>query len=220
MKRTRRPPTEAEIASARRRLEALLERQGLLLLHDAKFPSATACVAGEPVRGSWWGHAKGKLIYETLTRIEDDVAWTKVVLGKESLVHRRLWPALVAAAESGQGWQTSGLEADARQLLRRVREGRPVRIAGASAGPGRKLAAVATDLERRLLARGYTEHTPSGRHVRFLETWRAWARRSGIARADWPGAAEAIQALSAPVTAWPWANGRRPPGLLPWISAR
>jgi len=80
--------------------------------------------------------------------------------------------------------------------------------------------AVATDLERRLLARGYTEHTPSGRHVRFLETWRAWARRRGIARADWPGAAEAIQALSAPVTAWPWANGRRPPGLLPWISAR
>jgi hypothetical protein len=207
-------PRVREIAAAYRRVEALLDRQGLLLLHDAKFPCATACIAGEPVRGSWWGHAKGKLIYETLTRIEDGVAWTKVVLGKESLVHRRLWPALVAAAASGQGWQTAGLEADARQLLRRVREGRPVPIAGVSAATGRKLAAVATDLERRLLARGYTEHTPSGRHVRFLETWSAWAKRNGIRKRDLPGADAALRALSAPVRAW--IGGGEPAGLLPW----
>jgi hypothetical protein len=204
----------------------LLEQHGLLLMHDAKFPSATACIAGAPIRGSWWGHAKGKLIFATLNRMEDDVAWAKLVLGKETLIHRRLWPALIAAAESGQGWQTAGLKADASALLRRVRAGGPVPMdgpaaaRGTSATTGRKPAAVATDLERRLLARGYTEHTPSGRHARFLETWPAWARRNGIARADWPDAAEGIQALSAPVLAWTEGQGRRPPGLLPWLAAR
>jgi len=196
---------------ARRGVERLLDEHGLLMLHDAKLPSATACIAGAAIRGSWWGHAKGKLIFETLNRMEDDVAWAKVVLGKETLVHRRLWPALVAAAESGQPWQTRDLKADAKQLLRRVRLGKPVQTDARRA---------ANDLERRLLARSYTEHTPSGRHVRFLETWSAWARCSGIAAADLPDAADAIQALSAPVMAWLEGQGRRPPGLLPWLAAR
>ena len=60
--------SEKEIAKARRRLEALLAKHGLLLVHDAKLPSATTCIAGAPVPGSWWGHAQGKLIYETLER--------------------------------------------------------------------------------------------------------------------------------------------------------
>ena len=196
---------------ARRGVERLLDEHGLLMLHDAKLPSATACIAGAAIRGSWWGHAKGKLIFETLNRMEDDVAWAKVVLGKETLVHRRLWPALVAAAESGQPWQTRDLKADAKTLLRRVRLGKPVQTDAKRA---------ANELERRLLARSYTEHKPSGRHVRFLETWSAWARRSGIAAADLPAAADAIQALSAPVMAWLEGQGRRPPGLLPWLPAR
>ena len=95
--------------AARRRLERLLDEHGLLLVHDAKLPSATACIAGAPVPGSWWGHAKGKLIYETLEQVGETVAWAKLVLGKDTLVHRRLWPALVAAAESRQAWQTRGL---------------------------------------------------------------------------------------------------------------
>ena len=179
------PPSEAEIVEAQRRLERLLERHGLLLCHDAKFPSATACIAGAPIRGSWWGHAKGKLIYETLTRLNDTVAWPKLVLGKETLVHRRLWPALVAAAESRQAWQLNALKADAKLLLRRIRRGPPVRT------DGKPTASVATELERRLLARSYSEHTPSGHHVRFLDTWGAWAGRNGIAAADLPGAGEA-----------------------------
>ena len=154
------PPSEAEIVAAQRRLERLLERHGLLLCHDAKLPSATACIAGAPIRGSWWGHAQGKLIYETLTRIIDTVAWPKLVLGKDTLVHRRLWPALVAAAESRQDWQLRGLKPDARLLLARIRRGRPVRTDEAPPAKGRKLAVVATELERRLLARSYSEHTP------------------------------------------------------------
>jgi hypothetical protein len=212
------PPTEAAIAGARRRLERLLEKHGLLLLHDARFPSATASVAGEAIRGSWWGHPKGKLIFETLSRIENAVAWAKLIAGKETLVHERLWPALVATAEARQAWQLRGLPDDAKQLLQRVRKGDPVQVAAKGAQTGRKPAVVATDLERRLLARGYTEHTPAGRHARFLETWAAWAGRHGIAKARLPAPADAIQALSAPVIAW--VDETRPAGLLPWLATR
>src|SRR6185436_11028343 len=102
--------------AARRRLERLLDEHGLVLCHDAKLPSATACIAGAPVPGSWWGHAQGKLIYETLEELGEAVVWAKLVMGKDTLVHRRLWPALVAAAASGQDWQTRGLAVDARRL--------------------------------------------------------------------------------------------------------
>jgi hypothetical protein len=220
--RVERPPSKTEIAAARRRLERSLGAYGLLLLHDAQFPSATACIAGEVIRGSWWGHAKGKLIYETLTQIGDDVAWAKLVCGKATLVHRRLWPALVAVATSGQPWQTDGLRADARRLLARVGAGGRVATDAAPAVTRRKLAAAATELERRLLAHANSDHTASGHHARFLETWQAWGRRNGIGvtRGDLPAVADGIQALSAPVIAWASDLGRRPPGLLPWLATR
>ena len=186
----------------------MLERHGLLLLHDATWPSATACIAGEAIRGSWWGHAKGKLIFETLTRIEDEVAWAKLILGKETLVHRRLWPALVAVAESGEDWQQRGLKPDAVALLRRVRSG------GSRVPLDRPLAAAATTLERRLLAHATTEHTASGRHARFLETWAAWAARAGVDTRDLPAAGAARDALTAPVRAW--MSEKAPSGILPW----
>jgi hypothetical protein len=189
-------------------------------MHDARFPSATACIAGEPVPGSWWGHRSGKLIFETLERIEDegDVVWAKLVLGKETLVHRRLWPALVAAAGSRRGWQLRGLEPDAVRLLRRIRRGRPVRTDEAPAAGGRKPAVIATALERRLLAHGYSEHTPQGHHVRLVESWTAWAKRAGVRTRDLPAVDDALAALAAPVRAW--LDGREPAGLLPWLPAR
>jgi len=173
-------------------------------------PSLAEAIAGGPIRGSWWAHPASHSIFRVLgaVRASEDVLACRLVDGRVTLVHRRLWPALVAAAESGQPWQTRDLKADAKQLLRRVRLGKPVQTDARRP---------ANDLERRLLARSYTEHTASGRHVRFLEPWLAWGRRSGVP-ADLPDAAEAIQALSAPVMAW--ASDRRPPGLLPWLAAR
>jgi len=121
-------------------------------------------------------------------------------------VHRRLWPALVAVAESGDDWQQRGLKADAVALLRRVRAGKRIPI-------DRAQATAATALERRLLAHATTEHTASGRHARFLETWAAWAGRAGV-----DGRALAVDAardaLTAPVRAWIGENA--PSGILPW----
>jgi len=57
-------------------------------------------IAGESIRGSWWGHPKGGEIYSILGFLEEspDVLVCRVVNGKITFVHRRLWPALISAA--------------------------------------------------------------------------------------------------------------------------
>jgi hypothetical protein len=64
-------------------------------------PSVAEAVAGEPIRGSWWGHARGHDIFRALSALEDvpDVLCFKLLGGKVTFVHRRLWPALVCLAD-------------------------------------------------------------------------------------------------------------------------
>jgi hypothetical protein len=63
-------------------------------------PSLAQAVAGEPIRGSWWGHPKGQEIFRLAEAVCDspDVLVCKLVDGKITYVHRRLWPALVKLA--------------------------------------------------------------------------------------------------------------------------
>jgi hypothetical protein len=74
-----------------------------ILLESARGPLANVAemVAGEPIKGSWWGHASGHAIFEQLNALDDsaDVVRMRLVAGKVTLVHRRLWPALVRAAD-------------------------------------------------------------------------------------------------------------------------
>lgn len=64
-------------------------------------PNLAEAVAGGPIKGSWWGHARGKQIFDALTAVSDDpdVRCFKLVDGKVTFVHRRLWPALVRLAD-------------------------------------------------------------------------------------------------------------------------
>ena len=64
-------------------------------------PNLADQIAGEPIHGSWWGHPAGKDIFRALTRLlaSPDVVATRLVEGKVTLVHRRLWPALVRVAD-------------------------------------------------------------------------------------------------------------------------
>ena len=64
-------------------------------------PSLAERVAGGPIRGSWWGHPSGHEIYRVLNevRASPDVVAVRLLNGKVTLIHRRLWPALVRAAE-------------------------------------------------------------------------------------------------------------------------
>ncbi len=64
-------------------------------------PSLAEVIAGESIRGGWWSHPKSREIF-TITRIVRDnnaVLVCRLIEGKVTFVHRRLWPALVRAAK-------------------------------------------------------------------------------------------------------------------------
>jgi predicted component of type VI protein secretion system len=73
----------------------------VLVAANGPVPKLTEAIAGEPIKGSWWGHPKGPAIYAALQVVtnDEDVLVCRAVNGKVTLVHRRLWPALIAAAE-------------------------------------------------------------------------------------------------------------------------
>lgn len=64
-------------------------------------PSIANAVAGQPIRGSWWAHACGREIFAITRALRDnpDILVCRLVQGKVTYVHRRLWPAVVRLAE-------------------------------------------------------------------------------------------------------------------------
>ena len=67
----------------------------------AAAPSLAEAIAGGPIRGSWWAHAQGRKIFAITrsVRASDQVLVCRLVDGKITFVHRRLWPALVRLAD-------------------------------------------------------------------------------------------------------------------------
>jgi hypothetical protein len=80
---------------------AFVERHGIVLqAARGPVPSLAEAIAGGPIRGSWWGHPKGHEIFRVAEAISDspDVLVCKLIDGRVTYVHRRLWPALVKLA--------------------------------------------------------------------------------------------------------------------------
>src|SRR6266436_9189948 len=80
---------------------AFVEEHGVVLVSaKGPVPRLTEAIAGEPIKGSWWGHPKGQQIFAILEAVteSEDVLVCRLVKGKITLVHRRLWPALVRLA--------------------------------------------------------------------------------------------------------------------------
>ncbi|PYQ46358.1 MAG: hypothetical protein DMF78_26535 [Acidobacteria bacterium] len=78
-----------------------VERHGIVLqAARGPVPSLAEHIAGAPIRGSWWGHPKGKEIFRASQAVIDsgDVLVCRLVDDKVTYVHRRLWPALVRLA--------------------------------------------------------------------------------------------------------------------------
>jgi hypothetical protein len=83
----------------------LVEKHGVVLAAArGPVPNVAEAVAGEPIVGSWWGHSKGKAIFRALCEIDDstDIRCFKLIDGKVTFVHRRVWPALVRLARDGR----------------------------------------------------------------------------------------------------------------------
>lgn len=64
-------------------------------------PTLTEAIVGVPVRGSWWGHPRSHDIWAVTRalRDSDQILVCRLVNGKITYVHRRLWPALVRAGD-------------------------------------------------------------------------------------------------------------------------
>jgi hypothetical protein len=72
----------------------------VLVAARGPLPRLAEAIAGEPIRRSWWAHARGREIFAILQELGDspDVLVCRLVNGHVTLVHRRLWPALVRMA--------------------------------------------------------------------------------------------------------------------------
>lgn len=168
-----------------RRAWSTLRRAGLLLESDRRLPSVVGLVARAPQHGSWWSHPQGREIFRVLDLLADrpDVTVTKLVAGKVTFVHRRLWPALVRVGMERAAWQLEGLSSGARELLALVgrrgelRTDRPLPLKGIAP---RRVGDLVRELETRLLVASAQFHTESGAHAKRLESWPHWAKRQRV----------------------------------------
>jgi hypothetical protein len=81
---------------------AFVRKHGVVLeAATGPVPSLASVIAGAPIRGSWWSHAKGGEIFKLTRAVRDspDVLVCRLVEGKITYVHRRLWAALVCASK-------------------------------------------------------------------------------------------------------------------------
>jgi len=195
--------TESTEEALRQTVDAL-ERTGLLFLHDARKPSLTAMVAGAPIKGSWWGHPSGKRIFQVANALEDEgqALFVPLLSAKVTLVHPRLWSALVSVGESRAGWQVDSLSSKARELLEEVDRTGRVRASGPSS----------KTLARALLVHAEQVHTAGGSHATELVAWPAVrSARDIVERLDEDTARrmleEAAEGLDA-VSGLPWVRNR------------
>ncbi|HZW89816.1 MAG TPA: hypothetical protein VFF12_12115 [Myxococcaceae bacterium] len=194
----------ASTEEALRQAMDALDASGLMFLHDARKPSLTALVAGAPIKGSWWGHPAGKRIFQVASALEDGakVLFVPLLSAKVTLVHRRLWPALVSVGEARAAWQMDPLAPRARELLANVHKAGRVR----ATGPSSKA------LARALLVHAEQVHTAGGSHATELVSWstvreaREIAERLGedTARRELEDAAATMDSA----LALPWARRR------------
>ncbi|MDQ2995946.1 MAG: hypothetical protein M3R61_02655 [Chloroflexota bacterium] len=99
-------------------MPARLRKHGLLLQQDKRLPDVATAVAGEPIRGSWWAHPRAPVIFTCLGQLEQhsDTLATKLIAGKVTFIHRRLWPAVLAVGVAREPWQFAGVADRAREL--------------------------------------------------------------------------------------------------------
>jgi hypothetical protein len=80
---------------------AFVRRHGIVLERaHGVVPCLVEAIVGAPVSGSWWAHPDGRRIFKILGAVHDapDVLRCRLVDGKVTYAHRRVWPALVKLA--------------------------------------------------------------------------------------------------------------------------
>lgn len=77
---------------------AFVRRHGIVL-ESARgaVPCLAETITGGRIRGSWWAHPRSHEIFELTRGVRqwEDVLVCRLIDGKVTYVHRRLWPAIV-----------------------------------------------------------------------------------------------------------------------------
>lgn len=99
--RRRNWPSDADVTS--KQAVAFVKTTGIVL-ESARgtVPNLAEAIAGRPVKGSYWADAKGNEIYlcTRALRKRPDILVCRLVNGKITYVHQRLWPAIVRLSDS------------------------------------------------------------------------------------------------------------------------
>lgn len=158
---------------------AQLQNNGLLLVSDADFPNVANIITGERIRGSWWGHKRAHAIFGVAEMLEDhpDVLIMKLISGKVTFVHRKLWNRIYSIGVAREDWQLKRLSANAKALLKATDATGSLQTDKLGKKFGAKPGETARELELRLLIHAEQVHTESGKHAKVIETWDAWTKR-------------------------------------------
>ncbi len=81
---------------------AFVRKHGVVLMSArGPVPSLVQAIAGGAIRGSWWAHPKAHEMVRILDAVSgrSDVLACRLVDGKVTFIHRRLWPAVVRLSE-------------------------------------------------------------------------------------------------------------------------
>lgn len=170
---------------------AFVRKHGIVTMTSSSKPSLVEAIVGGPVKGSWWGHAKGRLIFELADALHDskDVLSLKLVDGKVTFLHRSLWPALARVVDDKEGRRR--LSPSAKRLLTRVERSGSLRLDEAGL-KGRK------ELESTLLVHSGNMHTEKGSHATVLTSWRKMFDAGTLTRSRRLTLDEALEKLGLP----------------------
>ena len=165
--------------------------------HVEGVPCFVEAITGERIKGSWWGHPQGKLIFMLGESLDGaaEVMSLKLLDGKETFVHAALWPSLLAVVLDDKWrlarWKTLNPITKALWLK--------VEVASRRGGPPATVKA----LEESLLVHCASEHTETGRHEKRMTAWSQWAKARKVKSAG--SCAAALKKLQAKASGHPTA---------------
>lgn len=168
-----------------RQIQELLRKRGMMtVVPTAGVPSLVEEVCDRPLRGSWWSLPNSGIIYSLVCALEgaSNVLTLALLDGKQTFVHRALWPALLRFATDAdrRSAAVAALRPPSRELLDEVERNGEVSFAGRP--PPRT--AVRAPLEQRWLCLASSEHTENGRHAAVFRSWTRWADEQTRQRAE------------------------------------
>ncbi|MCH8906610.1 MAG: hypothetical protein IH840_05935 [Candidatus Heimdallarchaeota archaeon] len=149
------------------------------------FPSLISEIVGKPIRGSWWSHPQGNLIYMISEGLADslEILTVKLVYGKVSYVHKTLWTALyrVVTDIAWRNKRIASLNSIEKRLLMEVEDREVVRInelitewPSTSKAQKKEITKARKQLESSLLVYSHQFHSEKGSHSTEIKLWENW----------------------------------------------